>query len=220
MNILIDILTFAWRGRGKYVLTTCVGLSVIADLAGLAPAIGAIASLLLSGYFCAVFYQLIQSTATGGKEAPEFPETSNIIEDIIWPMLQILAVGLVSFGPFMGYAIWAGKSVNPMLAYALLGFGVVYFPMAILAVVILGYTGALSPHIVLPALFRGGWIYWVAVIMLLVLYFVGSLVEDIFSRKIIVGHLIMAVMGSYTLMTNARILGVVYRERQDELGWL
>jgi hypothetical protein len=107
-----------------------------------------------------------------------------------------------------------------MIAYALLGLGVVYFPMAILAVVILGYTGALSPHIVLPAIFRGGWIYWLGVMLLLLLYFIGAVVEDIFSGQIIIGHLIMAVVGSYTLMTNARILGVVYRERQEELGWL
>ena len=221
MNILIDILTFAWRGSGKYVLITCVVLSVIADLAGLAPLFGAIATLLLSGYFCAIYYQLIQSTATGGKEAPEFPDTSNIFEDIIWPMLQILVVAVVSFAPFVGYVIWAGdESANPIIAYGLLGLGVMYFPMAILAVVILGYTGALSPHIVFPAIFSGGWIYWVGVILLLALYFIGAVIEDIFSGQIIIGHLIMAVVGSYTLMTNARILGVVYRERQEELGWL
>ena len=221
MNILKDILTFAWRGSGKYVLITCVVLSVIADLARLAPLFGAIATLLLSGYFCAIYYQLIQSTATGGREAPGFPDISNIFEDIIWPMLQILVVAVVSFAPFVGYVILAGdESANPIIAYGLLGLGVIYFPMAILAVVILGYTGALSPHIVLPAIFRGGWIYWVGVLLLLVLYFVGSLVENIFSGQLIIGHLIMAVVGSYTLMTNARILGVVYRLRQEELGWL
>lgn len=221
MNILKDILTFAWRGSGKYVLITCVVLSVIADLAGLAPLFGVIATLFLSGYFCAIYYQLIQSSATGGKEAPDFPDTANIFEDIIWPMLQIFVVALVSFGPFLGYIFWAGdESTSPIIAYGLLGLGVVYFPMAILAVVILGYTGALSPHIVFPAIFRGGWIYWVGVFLLLVLYFVGAVVEDIFSGQIIIGHLIMAVVGSYTLMTNARILGVVYRERQEELGWL
>ena len=221
MNILKDILTFAWRGSGKYVLITCVILSVIADLAGLAPLIGAIATLLLSGYFCAIYYQLIQSTATGDKEAPEFPDTSNIFEDIIWPMLQTLVVTVVSFSPYVGYVIWASdESANAIIAYGLLGLGVIYFPMAILAVVILGYTGALSPHIVFPAIFRGGWIYWVGVILLLALYFVGAFVEDIFSGQIIIEHLVMAVVVSYTLMTNARVLGVVYRERQEELGWL
>ena len=221
MNLLRDILTFAWRGSGKYVLVTCVVLSIVADLAGIAPLVGPIASFLLSGYFCAIYYQLIQSSATGGKEAPDFPDTSNIFEDIIWPMLQIVVVGLASFGPFIGYVIWAGdESGSPAIAFALLGLGVIYFPMAMLAVVVLGYTGALSPHIVLPAIFRGGWMYWVGVIMLLALYLVGAGVEHIFSDSIIVGHLIMAIVGAYTLMTNARILGVVYRERQDELGWL
>lgn len=221
MNHIKDILTFAWRGNGKYVLITCAVLSIIADLAGLAPLIGAIATLFLSGYFCAIYYQLIQSTATGGHEAPEFPDASNIFEDIIWPMLQIFVVALVSFSPLLGYVFGAGdERANPIIVYALLGLGVVYFPMAILAVVILGYTGALSPHIVIPAIFRGGWIYWIGVFLLLALYFLGAVVDHVFSGQIIVGHLMMAIVGSYTLMTNARILGVVYRERQEELGWL
>lgn len=106
-------------------------------------------------------------------------------------MLQIFVVATVSFGPFVGYVIRAGdEAANPMIAYALLGLGVVYFPMAILAVVILGYTGALSPHIVLPAIFRGGWIYWLGVTLLLLLYFIGAVVEDIFSGHIMIGHLI------------------------------
>jgi hypothetical protein len=76
------------------------------------------------------------------------------------------------------------------------------------------------PHIVLPAIFRGGWIYWAGVVMLLALYFMKSTIDDLFSGSIIIGNLIMAVIGSYTLMTNARILGVVYREREEELGWM
>ncbi len=221
MNIFTDIFTFAWRGSGKYLLITCVVLSVIADLASLAPLIGLVAVILLSGYFCAIYYQLIQSSAVGGKEAPDFPDTSNLFEDIIWPMLQIIVVALVSFGPFIGYMIWADEdTVSAMIALALLILGVVYFPMAMLAVVILGYTGAVSPHIVLPSIFRGGWIYWIGVIMLVALYFIGSFIQDIFSGRIIIGHLIMAVVSSYTMITNARILGVVYREREEELCWI
>jgi CDP-diglyceride synthetase len=92
--------------------------------------------------------------------------------------------------------------------------------MAMLAVVILGYTGAMSPHIVIPALWRGGRTYWFGVLLLLALYGISEWIDQMFSGQIIIGHLIMAVVGSYTLMTKARILGVVYRERQEELGWL
>lgn len=221
MNILKDILSYAYRGSGKYVLIVCVVLSVVAELAGIAPAVGPIAALLLSAYFCAIYFQMIQSSATGGKEAPEFPDTANFFEDIIWPMLQIAVVGFVSFGPLVGYLMWAGDDrFNPLIGYGLVGLGVVYFPMAMLAVVVLGYTGALSPHIVIPAIFRGGWLYWVGVFMLCLLYLAGSFIEDALSGRLIIGTLVMSLVGSYTLMTNARILGVVYRERQEELGWL
>ncbi len=221
MSLFKDILTFAYRGSGKYVLLTCVILSVIADLAGLAPLFGSIASLFIAGYFCAIYFQLIQSSATGGKEAPEFPDTANLFEDIFWPMLQVLVVAAVSFGPVVAYlGLVDENQFNAPIANSLLGFGVVYFPMAMLAVVVLGYTGALSPHIVIPAIFRGGWVYWIGVLLLVILYFAGSVIEDVLAGKLILKHLIMAVVGGYTLMTNARILGVVYRERQDELGWL
>jgi hypothetical protein len=221
MNILKDILTYAYRGSGKYVLIVCVVLSVVAKLAGIAPLVGPIAALLLSAYFCAIYFQMIQSSATGGKEAPEFPDTANFFEDIIWPMLQIFVVALVSFGPLIGYSIWAGEDrFNSLIGYGLVGFGAIYFPMAMLAVVVLGYTGALSPHIVIPAIFRGGWLYWVGVFMLCLLYVAGSIIGDALSGSLIIGTLVMSLVSSYTLMTNARILGVVYRERQEELGWL
>jgi len=221
MNILKDILTYAYRGSGKYILIVCVALSVVAELAGIAPLVGPIAAFLLGAYFCAVYFQMIQSSATGGKEAPEFPDTANFFEDIIWPMLQIFVVFLASFGPSIGYLIWAGDDrFNPIIGYGLIGLGVIYFPMAMLAVVVLGYTGALSPHIVIPAIFRGGWLYWVGVFMLCLLYLAGSFIEDALSGRLIVGTLVMSFVSSYSLMTNARILGVVYRERQDDLGWL
>ncbi len=221
MPILFDIISFAFRGRGKYILIICVVLSLIAKLAGIAPLLGPIASILLSGYFCAVYFQLIQSTATGGKEAPDFPETSNIIEDIIWPMIQIIVVALVSFGPLIGYSIIADDlDYNAFIGYALLGWGVIYFPMAILAVVVLGYTGAQGPHIVIPAIFRAGLLYWLAVFLLLFLYMGQSIISSMLSGQMIIGSLVMSFIGSYALMTNARILGIVYREKQEELNWL
>jgi len=60
----------------------------------------------------------------------------------------------------------------------------------------------------------------VGVLMLCLLYVAGLMIGDALSGSLIVGALVMSLVSSYTLMTNARILGVVYRERQDELGWL
>jgi hypothetical protein len=217
--MLKDIFTYAYRGSGKYILICCIVLSVIAEIVSLAPLFGAIAGILLSGYFSAVYFQMIQSTATGNDEAPQFPEMANIFEDIIWPMLQIMVVILVSFGPLFVYIIAADES-KALISWALLAFGVVYFPMAMLAVVVLGRTSVVSPHIVIPAIIRAGWLHWVSVFMLIFLYVLSNIIENIFSDSLIIGTLVMSAVGSYTLMTQARILGVLYRERQDELGWL
>lgn len=221
MHLLKDIFTYAYRGSGKYVLAVCIGLSVIASLVSFAPFLGAIASLLIGAYFCAVFFQLIRSTAIGGKEAPEFPETSNLFDDIILPMLQVFAVAAVSFGPALLYVMLAPVSDSKEMIYlGLVGAGVIYFPMAMLSVVVLGYLGALSPHIVLPAILRAGWLYWLAVILLVLVYIAEVMLGKLLAGEIILGPLVMAVVTSYTLMTNARTLGVIYRERQEELNWL
>jgi hypothetical protein len=221
MHLLKDILTYAYRGSGKYVLAVCIGLSVIASLAQLAPFLGGIASLRIGAYFCAIFFQLIRSTAIGGKEAPEFPETSNLLDDIILPMLQVLAVSAVSFGPALLYVMLAPVSpYKETIFLGLAGTGVIYFPMAMLSVVVLGYIGALSPHIVLPAILRAGWLYWIAVILLAAVYTAEVILGNLLKGQIILGPLVMAVVTSYTLMTNARTLGVIYREKQEELNWL
>jgi hypothetical protein len=92
--------------------------------------------------------------------------------------------------------------------------------MAMLAVVVLGYTGAHSPHIVIPAIFRGGGLYWLGVFLLCLLYVADTIIENAMSGSFIIGPVVMFLVSSYTMMTNARILGVVYRERQEELGWV
>lgn len=39
------------------------------------------------------------------------------------------------------------------------------------------------------------------------------------GKYVLITCVILSV-GAYTLMTNARILGVIYREREDELAWV
>ncbi|WP_411827916.1 hypothetical protein [Luteolibacter sp. AS25] len=221
MNIIKDILTYAYRGSGKYILMVCVALSVVAELVSIAPLIGPIAALILSGYFCAIYFQMIQSSATGGKEAPEFPDTANFFEDIIWPMLQVFIVLLACFTPLLVYLGMVDQNgFQPFIALGLMVFGIFYYPMAMLSVVVLGSTAAISPHIVIPAIFRGGWLYLLSVLMLCLLYIGGAYIGEALSGSIIIGTLILSLVSSYTLMTNARILGIIYRERQDQLGWL
>ena len=221
MPIAQDILSYGFRGGGKWTLVIGTILSLAADLAGFAPILGLVAIVLLSGYFCAIYFDIIQTTATGSMEAPYMPDTTNVVADLLWPMFQVILVFLVSFGPWIGYGLFSPQEeLSLPLFYALLVFGVIYFPMAMLAVVVLGYLGAMSPHIVLPAIFRGGGVYWLAVFMIVLLYMTEGFVGQVLEDRPLLGTFVLAVLGIYAMMTNGRALGIVYRERQEELGWI
>lgn len=221
MTLLQDVFTYAFRGSGKYILLIGAILSVVADLVSWAPAIGAIAGLILFGYFCALYFEVIQTTATGSSEAPEYPATSNLMEDLIWPALQIIIVLLVSLSPYFAYHWSIQASQQSMsIRLGLLGLGIAYFPMAMLGVVVLGRISAISPHIVIPSIVRAGGLYWLAVFLLLFLYLGEAHLGGALKGLPIVNSLVMAVVGTYTLLTNGRLLGIIYRERSEELNWL
>lgn len=220
MNFFTDIITYPFRGGGKYILLIGAMLSLGSDLASMAPLVGGIASLLLFGYFCAVYFKIIESSAVGGKEAPEYPELSNLMEDVIWPMLQIVLILLVSFGPLWGYLFAFGEAANGGVVLALTCLGILYAPMALLAVVILGYMGALSPHIVIPAVFRAGWLYLAAILLLGAIYGIEACITHFLAGWFIVKFLILAVTSMYCLMANGRALGLIFRDRREELNWV
>lgn len=222
MNTFKDIATYAVRGNGKYMLFFGALISVLSDIASFAGGLFPIISIvLLSGYLCAVFYDIVNSTATGDDEAPDFPEVSNLLEEVVEPFLHVFAVALVAMGPCLAYWIFMDEEVsNPLIFFGLLGFGVIYFPMALLAVVILGRLGGMSPHIVIPAIFRAGWLYWFAVLLICLLYVAEIFVSGAFAGHFIVGTLVAAFLGMFTLMTGGRALGIVYRDREDKLDWL
>ena len=221
MNILTDSLSYPVRGSGKYLLFTVAVLSVVADLVSFAPIIGLIAWLMLFGYLCGVYFQIIQTTATGDSEAPHFPDTSNFYEDILSPALQVIAVIVVSFLPAIAAAyMLGGEKEGRIIVAALQIFGILYAPMAILGVAVLGFLGASSPHIVIPAIFRCGGLYLLVVGALVGLYFAEGVVSVAMGRMFIVRSLVLAVVGAYVMMANGRMLGLMFRTKREDLNWI
>lgn len=124
MYTFLDIATYSFRGNGKYVLFFGAIISVLTDIVSFAGGlISLIAAVLLSGYICAVFFDIINSTATGNNEAPDFPDVSNVMEDVFEPFIHVFAVLLVSFGPWLAYWFFSDELlINSAILYSLLGF--------------------------------------------------------------------------------------------------
>jgi len=218
MNIITDSFTYAFRGSGKYMLIIGAVMNVIASICMFAPLFGFFAYIFLASYFCSTYFTIIQSSAIGDSEAPEFPDASNILEDLVWPFFKVLGLMLLSFSPFLIYTLFIGD--NESIANILLIVGCIYLPMSLLAVSVLGYLGAATPTIVIPSIFKAGWLYWLAVVLLAIIYSLEGVASDALEKIFFIQPIIMGVVSMYVLMTSARILGLVYRNKEEELGWL
>ena len=220
MNFFTDILSYPFRGAGKTILLIGALISIASDLASLAPGIGGLAALILCGYFCAMYFQIIESSAIGGLEAPEYPNLMNLMEDMVWPACKLAIILIVSFAPMWSYRLLAAQRVDLWIVWVLGGVGLLYAPMAVLAVVLLGYLGALSPHIVIPSIFRAGWLYLVAVLLLIVIYGLEAILAYSLASHFLFRHLVLACASMYCLMVNGRALGLIFLRRRDELNWI
>ncbi len=220
MKLLGDALIYPFRGSGKYLLVMGAVLTLLMKVASLAPLFGLLSSILLGGYFMAVYFEIIQTTATGSDEAPRFPNVADLWGDILAPLAKVIGVVLVSFVPLFLYQWLTREGItDERVAYGLLGFGLVYMPMAMLAVVVLGHIGVALPHVVLPSIFRAGFLYWLAVALLAVLFTASAMLDEYFEGLSVAGWIITAVFGMYLLMANGRTLGLLYREKEDALNW-
>jgi len=221
-EIVKDISTYAFRGGGKYVLIVGVALGFIADVAKLGSIeVAAVLAVFLLGYMSSVYFRVIHLSASGHYEAPEFPEFTNLLRDVIQPLWKVVIVMLISFSPVIFYELVVDGDRGVSSAGKIMGvFGLVYFPMAMLAVVVMGYLGAMNPLIVLPAIMKSGWLYWLALALLLSVAVLVVVILNATQEVLVVGTILTALLIMFTLMTNGRILGILYRERKVELGWV
>ena len=213
---LKDAFAYPFRDNGRMILIWGTILGVASHFASLIPVIGLIAFLALSAYFCAIFFDIILTSATGTDDCPGFPDLADILEDLIFPYLKVIGAVFISFFPFI-----IANFVAPMpVIMVMLGLGIIYFPMAILAVAILNRFTAMGPQIVFPAIMNAGGRYWFTVAFLFLFLLAQSFVSSIFGDIPILGILLVAFLGMVALMVNGRTIGLLYREKEEELHWL
>jgi hypothetical protein len=202
------------------------------------------------GYLFSFTQNIIHSTAIGEDEMPPLPSMGNFWEDILLPCLQLFGLTLVSFAPTIilsilyGPAIFSalledgsgGEVAGKLMALAATYIvGLVYFPMAFLAVAILDSVMASNPFTVLRAIFKVPLEYLVTLIVVAVLVVLGAmgdgLLEGLFPRGLathsmskLFGYLaIKAFWGTaniYLIVVIVRILGLLYLTKKQKLAWL
>jgi hypothetical protein len=198
--------------------TVCVGGAILAvvDFLGSGYSVGVAFVVLVAGYLMSYTVAIIEDSTRGSDSMPEWPDVSNWWDGIMEPLIKLLVVAAVSFGPAaICFFVGGPKIVTQLLVVA----GAIYYPMAILAVVLFESYSAALPGIVIPSIRSIADDYTIVGCTMVVILFIRETLLRWITVVPLAGPLLTGVGTVYFLFFQAHLIGSIYRLNAAQLGW-
>lgn len=217
-------LLYPFTGDGRYFLFFGTIGALALKVVGIVPVIGWIAALLLAGYFFAYMFKIVRETAVGENEMAGFPELTDVWDDVVRPFSQVLLIFIGCLVPAVAAGVLLVQEVHQLvwLPELLLLAGLVYLPMALLIVAVFdSVLGALNPLIGIPSILRVPLRYLVILMMFFALAIVRAVIGQLteWGLPTWAGLLVLAFLGFYTAIVQARLLGLIFKTGAADLNW-
>jgi hypothetical protein len=222
ISILKDAIAYPTRKHGWAILIPGALMIIAMPIVALMPILGFVAFLLILGYLCAYYLDIIGTSTNGDTALPDWPSVSNLAEDVFWPSLKILAVCLISCLPLILYGFTRENYSTEGIIGSLLYFlSAAYLPMACIALVMTDSVISALPHRVLPAIKRCLPEYLVPVVVLILIKVISMLVEGLTSLILpaFLSAMLTGLITFYTLIIQARITGLTCQRFRDRIEW-
>lgn len=233
LALLPGVFAYPFRGNGPVLLAAgsafLLVVRVVGTLSGPAAVLGLIAGVIVGvfagGYLFNYCKRIIETTANGEDALPDWPDFTDWMEDALRPFIQLLALLLFVYGPWLmlGFVTVPDPRLATALAWATLVAAGVLAPMALLALTIYDRFAALNPVLLLPSMARcpvdygitvAGFVGLMAVVMV-----VESLLDWLLPLPLLPGFL-ATILGFYFQVVAMRVVGVFYRAHREDLGWM
>ncbi len=221
---LLRALRYPLGSAGLVLLIVATALSPVLSLVAALFVFGgasAVLSFALGVLVLAFLRQVIVTSADGEDSFPAWPELD--VESLRQNLVLWLSVSLVCFGPWMlcGTAVRLEVAAARWACPVLLGLGMFYFPMAMLAVAIQDDAVAMNPILVCGSILRTARKYLVLCLFLALLAGAVYGVEAAFASVQLpaVGTAVTGSLSLYAALVAARAIGWFYSCAKDELGW-
>lgn len=236
----IDILLYPISKGGLSTIAIILLLKLLTDIAaGLLTCcvcVGGILSLIIRiiivySYMYWYFSECVRDSATGGLRAPEALGSMPGLGAMIWQFLRLFACYAFSLGPvsfYLGYVFLHEIERNSFIFWALLSYGIFFFPMGILAVVMFDSVNGLKPTLLIRSIASTFFHYCGLVILF---YGLGilfgvllAMMRSISARSGFFSSLFLAYISSniffiYALLIVAHLLGRFYWRYERKLYW-
>ncbi|HEX4262778.1 MAG TPA: FHA domain-containing protein [Verrucomicrobiae bacterium] len=228
---LAGAFTYPFKGAG-IIIVICATISFAALNFVRGGIFGIILTISIYGGIFLFLQNIIHTTTSDESEDMGFPDFSGLFG----AAFQLFVTFIASF--WLWTALTVAKffdvdiPVEAIIASRILG--IIYFPMAFLAVAMKDSPLAANPLVVLPAMMKVPAQYGITVFLLLVVYGISAFGDSLSSRA---GHSMMmtkdmptffmnvgikcalGLVSVYLLCVTMRILGLFYNASKEKLGW-
>jgi hypothetical protein len=173
------------------------------------------------GYVAGYLMTIIERTAHGDLDPPDWPDLSDWEETVLKPFGYLLGLCILGVGPSIAYHYLAREPVTAV-ARAILAVGLFYMPMGMLCVALANDFAGLNPVPVIRAICSVPGRYFVAWV-LVVACVAAEIWGSAWVARIqipILGTVLHEAVSCYFLFVAVRILGLLYSKSARQLNWL
>jgi len=222
----IDIFLYPTSKPGLTNLAIFIGPRLIIDvLGGLLGEAATVLTLprlvidiLIGLYMIWYFAECIRDSAAGRIRAPEAFATADLSE-MLSQALHISACYIFFIGPVGFYNLYIHKT--DMIFWLLLAYGIVFFPMGLLAMVMFNSATALNPILLIGSIFST-FLQYCGLVLILAAVVLPTVVVSGIRPDTWVAHILGFIVSSvqiYLALVIAHLLGRFYWLYQDKLNW-
>lgn len=184
-----------------------------------------------ASYLLTYLKDVVLESTVGERRMPDWPTRDSFsggLTELLLLCAPLIVCLLLPALVLTGLGWFPRVSVHPAAGWALLAAGLLYFPMALLALLLLRTPLAMSPHVVAPAIRRApaGVIFSAGTLLAAIQGWqcIDSHVSawaaesDRFIAPI-AGHFAANAAAVYLLFVAARVIGISYWSHRFELAW-
>jgi predicted Zn finger-like uncharacterized protein len=225
LELLPGVFTSPLRGNGMILLiagTLVFGIIDFFQRYNIIPFVGIIVALFISGYLCAFLMRIINHSADGEEEIPDFPDFTDWWDSVFTPSWLMSGPIIFCCIPVLAYLFLARPShpfTDPIILL-LSGAGLFYLPMGIIAVSMTQSLSSLNPVFILPAIIKVIDHYIIAFAVVAIIVIFNPIANrHVFASIPIIGDFLNAFVNLYLIIIEGRILGLIYYVNRDRLNW-
>jgi hypothetical protein len=208
--------SFVYPFRNKGTLLLFVGsvfFAIFFFIARTASLFGLPLLLILVSYLLEYMLTVVETSAYGSNEPPDFPGMNDWTEMIFGPLFLIILAGIVCYASPVIYVFKTQRM--DMVFWILTVLGQLAYPMMFLIIAMTGKFVAFNPVVIASSILKAPLQYLVIVALFFGISYLGRMMGVFLIGFPVLGFFITEFISFYIILVQMRLLGIFYRCNEE-----